>query len=364
MAKAKYKTASGSGSAGTLRAHSERLRGTMTKRRGAGDEDWLEALRDSLQMAVTLEFATVPPYLSALWSIKHELDPVAVSIREIVQQEMLHMGLAANMLASIGGVPKITAAVPAYPTGLPGGVHEGLTVKLAGLSKAILEDFMWIERPVETIPDTSPHHAEEGGVVPDRPGDETIGEFYDCIKAAFIRHQPKMSLDHQITGPLAWKAVATVEDVEDAIELIQTQGEGSSTKPVNDRGSLSHYYRFQEAYEGYQLIWKPAKKVLEHGDPIPFPEVWPMAPVPEGGYQEAAVSAEVWHLVDKFDDTFTLLLNQIQKAWTEPGGQAYFIRAIATMFELERYAKPLMRIPIPKEKQGRTYGPCFRYKGE
>ncbi len=351
----------------TLRQHAERLRG-MAKpaRKGAAraGESWLEALRESLQMAVTLEFATVPPYLCALWSIGEELHPVAVSIREIVQQEMLHMGLAANMLAAIGGVPKIAAAVPAYPTGLPGGVHEGLVVKLSGLTRQILEDFMWIERPVKAFEEeASPHHAHEGEPVPDRPGDETIGEFYDCIKAVFVHHRPVLALDHQITGPLAWRTVATVEDVEEAIELIKTQGEGSSRKPVNDRGSLSHFYRFREAYEGHQLIWNRARKVLEAGDPIPFPAVSPMGSVPKGGYRQADVTPEVWHLIDKFDDTFTSLLDQIQKAWTEPGGQAYFIRAIATMFELERYAKPLMRIPIPKDKHGRTYGPCFRYKG-
>ena len=61
--------------------------------------DWL---KKSLQAAITLEFATIPPYLSALWSIKDELHPVAKSIREVAQEEMLHMALACNMLASLG----------------------------------------------------------------------------------------------------------------------------------------------------------------------------------------------------------------------------------------------------------------------
>src|SRR5262245_57028318 len=49
-------------------------------------------LQNALQSAITLEFATLPPYLTALWSIKNETDPVAISIREVVQEEMQHMG--------------------------------------------------------------------------------------------------------------------------------------------------------------------------------------------------------------------------------------------------------------------------------
>jgi hypothetical protein len=56
-----------------------------------------------LQGAVSLEFSTLPPYLSALWSVKDDLSPVAKSIREIAQEEMLHMALACNMLSAIGG---------------------------------------------------------------------------------------------------------------------------------------------------------------------------------------------------------------------------------------------------------------------
>lgn len=350
----------------SVQGHIRRLRSLVAGKKieeaaPAASRAWMDALRESLQMAATLEFATVPPYLCALWSIKHELDPAAVSIREIVQQEMLHMGLVCNMLVAVGGTPQITSAVPSYPTALPGGVHKGLQVKLAGLSRSTLEDFMWIERPVKGVQEANPHK-QAATTSKDPVADETIGEFYDSIKAAFVHYRPQLSLDHQITGPLAWRSVATVEDVEETIELIKTQGEGSAEKPTGDRGSLSHYYRFREVYEGHELIWNRSKRVLEGGKAIAFPDVWPMGKVPKGGYREEDVTRDEWHLIDGFDDTFTTLLDQLQSAWTERGGQAFFIRAIATMFELERYAKPLMQIPIPKDRERRTYGPCFRYK--
>src|SRR5262245_58400143 len=100
------------------------------------DLDWL---RESLQAAVELEFATLPPYLCGLWSIK---DPdrdrtVYNLILSVIIEEMLHMGLACNMLKAIGRTPQINNAdfVPKYPGPLPGGVRPELTVYLAGLSK-------------------------------------------------------------------------------------------------------------------------------------------------------------------------------------------------------------------------------------
>jgi Ferritin-like len=47
-------------------------------------------LRDALQLAMQLEFSTIPPYLCALWSIDTNADPggVAALIETIVIQEM------------------------------------------------------------------------------------------------------------------------------------------------------------------------------------------------------------------------------------------------------------------------------------
>jgi hypothetical protein len=68
------------------------------------DLDWLKA---SLQAALELELSTLPPYLCGLWSITDKTHPVRKLIRTIVLEEMLHMGLACNMLTAIGGTPEI-----------------------------------------------------------------------------------------------------------------------------------------------------------------------------------------------------------------------------------------------------------------
>lgn len=54
------------------------------------------------------------------------------------------------------------------------------------------------------------------------------------------------------------------------------------------------------------------------------------------------------------------MLDQLQAAWAI-GGQASLVHAYETMFDLEKYAKPLMQIRLPFGG-GATYGPCFRYK--
>jgi hypothetical protein len=87
-----------------------------------------------------------------------------------------------------------------------------------------------------------------------------------------------------------------------------------------------------------------------------------MAPVPPGGYQEGDVSAEVWHYLDTFDNTYSKLLDLLQSAWTV-GGQASLVHAYDVMFDLEWSAKPLMDTRLPFGG-GATYGPCWRYKPE
>src|SRR5262245_37343512 len=99
-------------------------------------------LRKSVQAAIQLEFATIPPYLCALWSIKNQSGEVYDRILKIVLQEMLHMGLACNMLTTIGETPSINAGgvVPQYPGPLPRGARPQLKIALQGLTKEVIRD--------------------------------------------------------------------------------------------------------------------------------------------------------------------------------------------------------------------------------
>lgn len=323
-------------------------------------EDRLTVLKRTLQQAVELEFGTIPVYLCALWSIKDNLHPVAVSIRNVVQEEMLHLALASNLLASIGGQPKIydtTKKGLRYPTKLPGGVHAEMTLKLSGLTDDALDDFLEIELPNEPI--TLAPFEGKYSHAHNKNHSETIGALYDAISLEFQNLKPVMSPDRQISGPLAWFVVDTVDKVKSAIHWIKEQGEGSIDNSPESTGleKLSHFYRFWEVRKRQKIELDQATGKYGFNTSFPFPDVWPMAVVPKGGYQEKDVSAEVWELTYNFDLTYSKMISTLQSAWAE-GGQAAMWKAIDMMFDLERYALPLMQIPRP-DGQG-NYGPSFR----
>jgi hypothetical protein len=321
----------------------------------------LEWLKKALQSAITLEFATLPPYLTALWSIKDEMHPAAVSIREAVQEEMQHMGFACNMLTAIGGAPQIAGRVPQYPAkGLPGDVMPDLVVEIDGLSQASLKTFLTIEQPdVDVITGEKPAPAEPGKFA-------TIGAFYDAIAEAFQEVNPPLSLKGQVTGPRTGWAMDSIKGVLRAINTIKEQGEGSSGTPVDYGPSdWCHYYRFAEIAKGRKIVQRrtaPGEpKAWEYGaEELPFPDVWPVCKLPKGGYDRDHVTGAVLHLMDQFDTAFTAMVNDLQATWTGDG-QAALWRAIQAMFELQEFGLAVMKTPRYDGKG--NYVPRWRYLG-
>jgi hypothetical protein len=321
------------------------------------DLDWLRA---SLQSAIELEFSTIPVYLSGMWSIKGGSGAVYNLIYSVVIEEMLHLGLACNMLVSVGGTPQITA--PTYPSqGLPGGVLPDLEVYLAGLSQDTVQMYMAIEQPENPVEHQDPQ--------PDDP--PTIGQFYDAIRAAFGLLTVPLTTEGQIattlgvpdpdqpeTGPNVTENLVTIGSVADAqaaIDLIKDQGEGSSTSPdapqydQAEGGELAHYYRFAEIHHGKELEQQPDGSWDFTGAAIPFPDCYPVAKVPAGGYP--GVSA-----VQTFDTDFATLLGQLESAWTG-GGLTTLENAINTMFSLSSDASAIVSVELPGG--GGNYGPDF-----
>ena len=330
--------------------------------------DCLECLKISLQTAIDVEFSTIPPYLCALWSIKDELHPAAKSIREVVQEEMLHMALACNLLTAIGGVPEISFRPPTYPAPLPGGLHQGLVVTLSGLSFESLEAFMRIETPKQVFP-LDPDEENWPRTITNYGHETTIGEFYDKIKRAMQMLDPPLSQEVQVTGPLAYANVGDQAGVEWAIDLISHQGEGSTMSPFENEqtNDLAHFYRFAHVYVESELIWSRTKQHFERGKPAPLPDVWPMGAVSENGWDgeikklEKKVREKVTYHLDQFDTVYSKLLDLLQATWTARGGQAALIEAYETMFKLQDHALPLMQVEIPGG-DGKTFGPRFRYR--
>ncbi|WP_328304519.1 ferritin-like domain-containing protein [Actinomycetospora sp. NBC_00405] len=309
------------------------------------DLDWLKT---ALQAAVELELATIPPYLCAMWSVKENADPVRSMIRDIAIEEMAHMATACNLPTAIGGTPAINTidAVPKYPGPLPGEVHPGLVVPLAGLSRDLIWNvFMEIE-----LPFSGPVLFAEGMAFP------TIGAFYETIARAYEQLPPDaITGERQIevgAGTGAAFTIADRLDAKQAISRIKEQGEGSSNSPLGDPDTnpltddLAHYYQVAEIFYGRRLV--AVDGLFEFvGDVIPFPDVLPMAEVPPAGYPESA----------DFDQAYKSILDKLQSAW-ENGDQSAMNISVSDMFALESEAVALMETPLPGG--GGTFGPDFK----
>ncbi len=274
------------------------------------DRAWL---LESLQSAVALEFSTIPLYLSAMWSIQTpdaSVDSAYSLIQDIAIEEMLHFGLACNMLASLGGTPDIAGAVPTYQRrGLPGGVKPYLYVTLAGLTlDRVTKLFMEIEYP-------------EGGPVTRQAAVSypTIGAFYDAIKAAFTARQWTLDGQKQLTFPTTGQAwltpVLSSNDFTTAITTIQEQGEGTSTTPEApiSGNELAHYYKFGSIANAQLYVQQADGSWSYTGASVPFPSVYPVMEVPAGGYPNPPAAEQT------FNQAFTDLVNTLQSAWSTGG---------------------------------------------
>lgn len=303
-----------------------------------GDQSRIKStLLEALITAAALEFATIPPYLSALWSIKDQTDPIATSIRSIIHEEMTHLALACNMIASLGGTPILTGdRAPRYPQNLPGGVHPELLVELGNLNAQTLEIFLEIERPEHIV-------EIEGQPAPDIPdNDQTIGEFYEAVRLAAYVLNPDFELSAQITGPLVPIVVTSLVDLDAAIDLILTQGEGATGTPFETGpDDLAHYYRFKEVQLERRLIWDPDTKTLRLGDILARPDTYAVKSPPASGY-DASIPIEIRSLSDKFNNKYSEMLHALEQIWGT-GGHPALLRSMELMFELRPLAQEMMR---------------------
>ena len=313
----------------------------------------IDLLEKALRTAVELEFATIPPYLTALWSIIDQAHPVAKSIRAVVHEEMLHLSILCNLLAGLGEEPRLTGVVvPAYPSRLPGGVHPELLIALEGYGTSALSAFMELERPEKPIPIKD----EPAEVFPEE--DDTIGAFYAAMLANFEALDPLLSPDRQIAGPFTWFVMTEIAHVREAIGLIMAQGEGAVGTPYTRYPRyLSHYYRFKSMVMGVHLVWDEKAKILVKGDPVPTPSVYTLAPAPKQGYGLASPPA-VRKASEQFERTYSAMLRLLEASWQDSGDKS-FVRALEHMFDLAGLARTLMQTSTP---DGRGHCPTFHYR--
>jgi hypothetical protein len=305
------------------------------------DTAWI---KEGAQAAIELELSTIPPYLCALWSIDGAGGKAARLIKQIVFNEMGHMGLMCNLLVGLGGLPKIVSGALKYPGQLPGGVRPGLTVYLSGLTRDFLHDvLMEIERPetplaLLVVTETFP----------------SIGKFYQAISEALVKEGPSISTTGQLAeGRVGVSVLETTADAVNAIDVIRGQGEGTSTTALFN-GAPAHYYKFGEIYHGREIVENPTGTFTFTGAEVPFPKTFPMARVPAGGWPNRDPDGK--GTLKAFNDLYASLLHNLENAWGA-GGSASLDDAVNDMGGLKDFARTLMQ--TPRTTCEGNYGPDF-----
>jgi len=323
-------------------------------------------LHAHLQAAVELEHATIPPYLTALYSIKAGTNREASAIiRSVVIEEMLHMTIAANTLNAIGGAPLINTPgfIPSYPGTLPMNIHEDLKVGLEPLSLDLINRvFMVIEEPEDPLHFPVKPFAMAAAA----PGYATIGQFYQAIidKIAELGDGIFTGDPARQVAGVPWFGkdelfpIARANDARKALGIIVEQGEGTKTSPIDPEHELAHYYRFAEIYHQRKLI--PDPNVREgysySGAPIVLDPsgIWNM--VSNAKAADYPPGSAALRNADQFNYTYTSLLNSLHETFN--GAPDRLDRAIGLMYELKLIADRLIAIRLPSGAQA---APPFEY---
>ncbi|ROZ76209.1 ferritin-like protein [Ramlibacter sp. WS9] len=326
-----------------------------------------EELHRYLQNAVELEHSTIPPYLTAMFSLKPGTNLlIAQLIRSIVIQEMLHMSIAANILIAIGGHPQINrrAFIPKYPGTLPMNIGDGLVVGIEAFSIPLVQNtFMAIEEPENPIPVKTQLVGAEAEAEPEYA---TIGQFYDAIQQQIVKLGPsifvKPTAPPQVVSTEWFPAdklfpITDCESACRAIEIIKREGEGTSVTPYESKGDPAHYYKFGEIAAGRGLVATPDGYAYA-GAPIPFDEsgVWPLRP--NCKIADFKVGTQARTRIEQFAYSYGSLLNAMHEAFN--GQPDRLDTAIGVMYDLRVVAVAMMQTDIG-DGSGQTVGPSFEY---
>ena len=333
----------------------------------------VEQLRSCLQTAIELEHATIPVYLTALYSIRPGTnDDAAQILRSVVMEEMLHLILAANVLNAIGGRPQVNKPefVPTYPTYLPHS-DDAFLIPLARFSPSAVHTFLSIEKP-------KPHNAR-----PEATGYDTIGQFYEAIELGLIDLAAEGNLftgdpHHQITPEFYYggggEVVVVGQDPTEApldaalraLREIVGQGEGvSDTVWDGDEVEFgqevepAHYFRFNQIHAGrfYQEGDTPTSGPTGRPLSVDWSGVFPMRANPK--LADLIPHSGAWQISKQFNEAYSRLLDVIHVALN--GRPRHLLESVPRMYELKYLATALMQVPLPDSDE--TAGPSFEFTG-
>jgi hypothetical protein len=342
----------------------------------------VEELHRHLHAALQLEHATIPPYLTALYSIRPGTNGEAYRVlRAVVVEEMLHLTLAANILNAVGGTPDLTTPdfVPEYPAYLPDGETD-FQVDLQRFSKAAIDTFLKIERPAKAeiagkariVRRRKPvRGALRAARVADNSDEHfySIGEFYADIATGLAALQEQRGAKALFSGDPAKQVgpeyyysgggeIITVTDLSSAqaaIRLISEQGEGIGGGIFDYENEISHFYRFEQLKLGrfYQKGDNPGLPTGATVD-VDWDAVYPVKT--NARLADYADGSELRAAAADFNAYYKRFLGMLTTAFA--GRPQLLIEAVGEMFRIKEMACRLMRNPIT-ETGGEHAAPTF-----
>jgi CDGSH-type Zn-finger protein/uncharacterized Fe-S cluster protein YjdI len=347
------------------------------------DREQLIAL---LTEAAEIEHGLMCCYLFAAFSLKTgddcglNPDQLAATRRwrgiilDVAIEEMLHLGLVANLMSAVGATPHF--ARPNFPVA-PGYHPSGVTVELSRFCKESVDHFVYLERPEGIdLPDGAGFATAQPYVratrrdvlVPSAQDFLTVGYLYRAVEngfaqlsgklgaAALFLGAPRAQMTPEISGFAELIRVTDLASARAAIEAIVEQGEGSPGHSEN-----SHYVKFcaiqaefaamRAADPGFDPAWLTARNPVMRKPPTPDGKVHITAP-------EAA------KLLDIGNATYGLMLRCLMGAFGQPAAsdedrRVFYSTAIDLMHAVAPLAERLAQLPATSEGPVPTAGLTF-----
>jgi hypothetical protein len=192
----------------------------------------------------------------------------------------------------------------------------------------------------------------------------TIGGFYDAVKeqigklghSIFVNKQaPPQVLASDYFPPDVLFAITGPDDANRAIDIIKTEGEGTSTDPFDSPNDPAHFYKFGEIAAGGTLM-KTATGFSYGGDKIPFDSsgVWPLRA--NCKIADYATDSQARTRITQFAYNYSNMLNALHDVFN--GNPDKLDAAIGLMYDLRTLAAALMQTPDPTAP-GFNVGPSF-----
>jgi hypothetical protein len=359
-------------------------------------------LKEYLYVAIQLEHATIPPYLTTAYTAKIEANKASIDIiATVAKEEMLHLTLAANLLNAIGGTPDLLGDgfVPQYPCHLPNGETD-FEVSIAKFSDCAIDTFLNIERPsppegpgsqtarvrshgdikyVEKSELRKETRGQGRGIIPHvtAQGSQgetielhywTIGEFYNGIRNGFKHLTDKLGeknlfagdKSRQIDPEYYFSAGGDLTRIVDldtalaAIELISDQGEGYTNETQSMSGELAHYYRFEQIAKGtyYQegdLPHQPSGNAF----PRDYSAVYPIKK--DAKIADYSAYPDIERQARLFNGRYKRFLEKLNSAFN--GQPDLFAGSYKDMYRIKREMEYLIRNPL--SDTGENAAPTF-----